>query len=163
MKQPALKLVFATVLLSAVVLAGCKKAEPPPPPVVVAPAPAPMAPPPPVAATASVTAVDVGNAIGADGKVTASATGVFAPTDTITASVTTATSDPAASVAGTLDAKWTYQDGQVVNTENKSFNFTGPGTTNFSITKPDGWPAGKYKVEIALNGVNVQSKDFEVK
>ena len=27
---------------------------------------------------------------------------------------------------------------------------SGPQVTDFSISKPDGWPAGKYKVEVSL-------------
>ncbi|KFN43970.1 hypothetical protein [Arenimonas oryziterrae] len=153
---------FVSVLAGTMMLSACKKAEAPPPP---PPPPAPMEPappPPPVAPTVSVVSVDLGSSVGADGKIAASGT-TFAPKDTITASVATTTSDPAATVAGTLNAKWTYQDGQVVSEEPKSFSFAGPGVTNFQISKPDGWPAGKYKVEISLDGTVVQSKDFEVK
>src|SRR3546814_5702457 len=87
----------------------------------------------------------------------------FAPSDTIYASVSTNTSDPAASVPGTLKATWTFEDGQVVNEESKSVNLTGAGNTEFHIAKPDGFPAGSYKVEISLDGNVVQSKDFSVK
>ena len=40
---------------------------------------------------------------------------------------------------------------------------TGPATTEFHIVKPGGWPAGKYKVEIGVDGSPAGSKDFEVK
>lgn len=153
---------LALALVAAVAVVGCKKNEPPPPPPVVeAPATMPTAPMP-VAATASVTAVEVGNAVGADGKVTTAMT-TFGTKDTITTSITTSTSDPAAAVAGTLNAKLSYQDGQVVSDEPKSFNFAGPGTTNFTFSKPDGWPVGKYKIDVSLNGALAQSKDIEVK
>ncbi len=152
----------AIALAAAVIVVGCKKEEPPPPPpAVVTPEPLP-APPPPVAATASVTAVTLGSVVGADGKVTTPSS-TFAKTDTITASIDTNTSDPAAAVAGTLGAKLSYQDGQVVSDEPKSFNFTGPGTTNFTFSKPDGWPLGKYKLDVTLNGAQAQSAEFEVK
>src|SRR3546814_6948407 len=82
--------------------------------------------------------------LGADMKVGAPST-TFAPSDTIYASVATSTSDPAASVPGTLSAKWTFEDGQVVNEESKSVNLTGAGNTEFHIAKPDGSPAGKSK------------------
>ena len=29
---------------------------------------------------------------------------------------------------------------------------TGSAATEFHISKPDGWPAGKYKLEVLLNG-----------
>src|SRR3546814_20897333 len=86
----------------------------------------------------------------------------FAPSDTIYASVATSTSDPAASVPGTLSAKWTFEAGQVVNEESKSVNLTGAGNTEFPIAKPDGSPAGNYKSEISLDGNVLQSKDFTI-
>ena len=36
-------------------------------------------------------------------------------------------------------------------------------TTEFHAEKPSGWPAGKYKAEVMLNGAVVQSRDYEVK
>src|SRR5690606_33156205 len=127
-----------------------------------APTTMPEPAPAPAAASASVTSVDLGNAVGADMKVAASST-TFAPTDTIYASVATATSDPAAAVPGKLTAKWSFEDGQVVNEESKDLNLSGDDATEFHIEKADGFPAGKYKVEISLDGNVVQSKDFEVK
>ncbi|MCR6686057.1 hypothetical protein [Pseudoxanthomonas sp.] len=153
-----------TAALSAtLVLAACKKPEPvpaPAPPVTTEPAP--MTEPAPVAATASVTTVDLGNAVGADNRVATAAT-TFSPKDTIYAAVATRTSDPAASVPGKLTAKWTYQDGQTVSEDSRDLNLTGDGTTTFQINKPDGLPAGKYKVEVSLDGNVVQTKEFEVK
>ena len=149
-------------VLGTVALAGCKKKEAP----AVTPPPAaePALPPAPaVAATASVTAVDLGNAVGADMKVAAPMT-TFGTKDTIHASIATATSDAMATVPGKLGVKWSHVDsGQVVHEESKDVNFTGNGVTDFQISKPDGWPTGKYKVEVSLDGAVVQSRDFEVK
>lgn len=152
---------LVTVIGGAAIV-GCKKKEEAAP---VAPAPA-AAEPAPVAApapTASVTTVDLGNAVGPDMKLTATST-TFAPKDTIHVSIGTATSDPAATVAAKVGAKWTYgADNMLVNEESKDINLTGAGSTNFQVAKPDGWPAGKYKVEISLNGSVVQTREFEVK
>ena len=82
---------------------------------------------------------------------------------TIFAAVATSTSDPMATVASKLGAKWSYQDGQTVNEETVDANLTGTGVTNFKISKPDGLPKGKYKLEVMLNGAVVQSREFEVK
>ena len=166
MTHKTLNIAIAAALLGTLALAGCKKdqdeAAMTTPPATTEPAPAPMPEPAPApASSASVTSVDLGNAIGADMKV-ATASTTFAPTDTIYASVATSTSDPAASVPGTLKATWTFEDGQVVNEETKSVNLTGAGNTEFHIAKPDGFPAGSYKVEISLDGNVVQSKDFTV-
>lgn len=162
MKTQHIHRLLATALIGSVALVGCKKHEeavtPPPPAITPAPAPAPA----PVAATASVTTVDLGSSAGADGKIAEPKT-TFAAKDTIIAAVSTQTSDPAASVAGKLHAKWTFQDGQVVNEESRDFNFTGPGVTSFQISKPDGWPVGKYKLEVSLDNTVAKSVDFEVK
>ena len=41
--------------------------------------------------------------------------------------------------------------------------FAGDGVTDFQISKPSGWPTGKYKVEISLDGSVVQTREFDVK
>lgn len=153
----------AVALLASLALVGCKKKEETvvlPPPAATEPAPMPPAPAPmpTTGAPVSVTMVDLGNAIGPDNKVSAMMS-TFGTKDTIYTSVMT---DGTASNAP-LTAKWTYQDGQVVGTETKTLNTTGPAVTEFHATKPSGWPTGKYKVEVSLNGMPVQSKDFEVK
>jgi hypothetical protein len=128
---------------------GCKKAETPPP-----------APPPaqnPAAAAVQVTEVQVGNALGPDKRVRTPMT-TFSPKDVIMASVVTQGSAPSIE----LSARWTYQDGQVVNETRRSVAPTGTVATEFSIQKPDGWPVGAYKVEISLDGRPVQSKAFQV-
>ena len=153
-----ISLAIAAALIATVALAGCKKKDDmatTTPPATTEPAPAPVEPAPAPAATSSVLSVDLGNAVGADNKVTMAST-TFATKDTIHASVAT---DGA---GGKLNAKWTYQDGQTVDSQDKDVA-AGPQVTDFSISKPDGWPAGKYKVEISLDGNVVQSRDFEVK
>lgn len=162
MNRTRMSQALLVAVVGSVALIGCKKKEEAAP-VASAPAatePAPMATP---AATASVVAVSLGNAVGADGKV-AAPTSTFATTDTIHASVDTQTSDAMANVTGTLAAKWSHVDSnQTINEETKDFSFSGPGTTTFQISKPDGWPTGNYKVEISLDGNVVNTTDFEVK
>lgn len=168
MTRKTLNIAIAAALFGSLALVGCKKnqddAAMTPPPATTEPAPAPTTPEPAPApaATASVTAVSLGNAVGADMKVATPST-TFAPKDTIYASVATSTSDPAASIPAKLAARWTFEDGQVVNEESKDVNLSGPGDTEFHISQPNGLPAGKYKVEISLDGNVVQSQDFEVK
>jgi hypothetical protein len=166
MTRKTLNIAIAAALFGSLALVGCKKnqdeAAMTPPPATTEPAPAPTTPEPAPAATASVTAVSLGNAVGADMKVATPST-TFAPKDTIYASVTTSTSDPAASIPAKLAARWSFEDGQVVNEESKDVNLSGPGDTEFHISQPNGLPAGKYKVEISMDGSVVQSRDFEVK
>ena len=163
MKTNRLHMALLAAMIGSAALVGCKKKEEPAPLPPVATEPAPTTPAPaPMAATASVTAVDLGNAVGADMRVTAPMSS-FAPKDTIYASVTTRTSDAMATVPGKLAARWTFQDGQVVHEESRDLSLTGDGTTAFQVSKPDGFPVGRYKVEISLDGSVVQSKEFEVK
>ena len=139
-----LSLAFVVALL-----AGCRSDEPKP-----AAAPGAAAP---AAAPFSVTSIDLGTAVGADKKVSAPAT-TFKPNDTIYASVVT---DGSASNVK-IDARWTYEGDQLVNESSQTLNFSGPAATEFHIAKPDGWPAGKYKVEIAANGKPAGAKEFTV-
>ncbi|QNN45229.1 hypothetical protein H9L17_08195 [Thermomonas brevis] len=162
MKINRLHMAVLAALLGSAALVGCKKKEEPAPPPVAA-EPAPAETPAPMAATASVGSVDLGNAVGADMRVTAPMT-TFAPKDTIYAAVATATSDPMASVPGKLGVKWTHVDSnQTVNEETKDITFAGDGVTDFQISKPSGWPTGKYKVEVSLDGNVVQTREFEVR
>jgi hypothetical protein len=146
------------VLLTAALTttAACSKKEEPPP----TPAPAPVATPaaqqPAAAAPFALMAVTLGKQIGADKQVVEEVT-VFAPTDTIYASVNTSGAAP--SVA--LKARWTYEDGQLVNESQEVIAPTGPAITEFHIAKPSGWPTGKYQVEISgPNGT--LTKTFQV-
>jgi len=134
--------------------AACSKkpAEAPAP----LPAPAP-APAPAPTATVQVTDVQLGTAVGADRRVSAP-TNAFRPTDTIYASVVSTGSAPSA----TLTARFTYQDGQLVNESSQTIAPTGSDATEFHISKPDGWPAGNYRVEILLDGRSVATRDFRV-
>jgi hypothetical protein len=153
-------------LLGTIAIIGCKKKEEaapvattPPPATTPAPAPAPAP-----AATAMVTSVDLGNAVDASGKKVTTPATTFSPKDTIYASIGTNTSDPAASVPGKVSVKWTHVDSnQTVNEESRDLNLTGADNTEFHIAKPDGWPKGKYKVEVSLDGNVVQTREFEVK
>jgi len=106
----------------------------------------------------TVTAIELGNQISADKRVTQQLT-AFASHDTLYVSVLTNGASPSA----TLTAKWTYKDGQLVNESTQTIAPTGPAATEFHISKPDGWPVGTYKVEVSLNGRSTATKEFEVK
>ena len=155
------KLTASLILVALVIgVAGCKK-ETPPPAAPPAPAPAPQVQaPPPAPAVVTVTNISLGKALGPDKKVTA-ATDTFAKADTIYAVVETAGSGNA-----TLKAKWTYHKGDktaTVNEGSQTISATGPAASEFHISKPDGWPAGDYRVEISLDDKSVGTKTFTVK
>jgi len=113
--------------------------------------------PAPATSTVAVADIDVGRAV-SDKRVT-DKTDNFKATDTVYASVHTTGSAPAANVM----ARWTFEDGQVVETSTQSIAPTGDAYTEFHISKPGGLPKGKYKVEVFLDSKSVGTKDFEVK
>lgn len=163
-------LAIAAVLAAGVALAGCKRDQHPadtamPPPAASEPASTPeIAPAAHEAPAASirVTEVKLGTSVGDDRKVSDAKTS-FAPSDdTIFAAVSTNAPDGAGPVAGNLTARWTYQDGQVVDEHSEQANFMGDDVTNFRISSPQAWPEGNYKVEILLDGKVVETRDFTI-
>jgi hypothetical protein len=151
--------IWIAIAAAAVTIAACGKKEEAPKP---APAPAPTTAPAPAPAPAgvAVSSVTVGKAIGGDKKVSA-ATDTFAKGDTIYASVDTTGTGNA-----TLKAKWTYtKDGKTapVKDDSQTIAATGPATSEFHISKPDGWPTGDYVVEIFLDDKPAGTKKFAVK
>jgi hypothetical protein len=109
-------------------------------------------------ASVRVTDVTLGRAIGGDKAVT-DRTETFKPNDTIYASVATDGSAPSA----TLRAKWTFEDGQLVDESTRTIAPNNKELTEFHISKPSGWPAGKYKVEVFLNDQSAGMKNFDVR
>ena len=145
-----------TLALVALGLAACKKDAPPAP----APAPAPKTAPAPALAPVGVSATTLGGAVGADKKVT-QPKDAFAKGDTIYASIDTSGSGNA-----TLKARWTYTSGGksvAVKEDSQTIQATGPSTTEFHVSKPDGWPVGDYQVEVLLDDKVVQTKKYSVK
>ena len=155
--QPLLlRCAIAVALCATLAMTGCKKkdaaavtatptAEP-----AATPAPAPA----PAAATLTVTSVELGNAIGADNRI-ANPVATFARTDAIHASV--ATDGP----GGSIGSKW-MMGNTLVHAEDKTVA-AGPQVTEFSITKPDGWPVGHYTLQVLVAGNAVQTRAFDVR
>lgn len=150
-------------IAAAFALAACGKKEEAPKPVVTpapAPAPAPVTPPPVAPAAVAVSSIVLGNAMDPTSKVvtTTNKTAAFAKTDTIYAAVNTT----GAASSAVIVARWTFGDGQLVDESSQTIAPTGPATTTFHIAKPDGWPVGKYKIDVTLDGKPAGSQDFEV-
>jgi hypothetical protein len=137
--------VIVAVLAGAAV--ACKKAPPPPPPAA-----------PPAVVPLSVSSVTLGKAVGGDKSIAQPVT-TFRPKDTIYASVATVGSASSATIA----AVWTFQSGKVVMADTQAIAPTGPAYTEFHFSKASGWPVGKYKVSISLDGTLAGAQDFEVK
>jgi len=165
MKKTSISTAVLAALLATVALAGCKKKEDtadnnaqPATPVATAPA-EPAAPQPMTAAApVNVSAVSVGKTAAADKSVAPAA--LFAPKDIIIVSIRT---DGTANNAN-VGAKLTYQDGQVAGEQSQALNTTGAETTNISFTNANGWPAGKYRAEVTVDGKAAGTpQEFEVK
>ncbi len=144
-----------------VAFVGCKKDEPPPPPKVVEVAKPPPPPPPPKPPEpVAVASVTLGSAVGTDNAVT-TATEKFKPKDTVFASVSTTGQGKAVRLKAAFFflGKKEIAVGEAIE-ELKDFD--GPANTQFKVAKPSGFPKGKYRVDIDMNGARVSSKDYSV-
>jgi hypothetical protein len=111
----------------------------------------------PTASTVAVADIDVGRSV-SNARI-ADKTNEFKPADTVYTSVHTTGSAPSATVV----ARWTFEDGQVVQESSQSIAPNGDAYTEFHISKPTGLPKGKYKVEVFVDSKSAGTKDFEVK
>ncbi len=111
----------------------------------------------PAAAAVSVADIELGRAV-SNARVT-DRTEEFRATDTVYTSVHTTGASPSATVM----ARWTFEDGQVVQESSQAIAPTGDAYTEFHISKPGGLPKGKYKVEVFLDSKSAGTKDFEIK
>jgi len=151
---------YNLIMLVALVLTlnACGKKEVAPVPQSM---PAPTAPvAPPVMAGVTVGSITLGNAISASKKVTQAADS-FGKKDTIYAAF-----DTTGSGTAKLKAKWTYRKGgqeSLVKEDSQTIAPTGPATSEFHASKPDGWPTGDYQVEIFVDDKSAGTKAFTVK
>ncbi|NOT35245.1 MAG: hypothetical protein HOP12_13965 [Candidatus Eisenbacteria bacterium] len=147
MKSRMWSLLAATLLVAA--LTGCaKKPQPAEETTTEAPPPAPF----------SVTSVSLGKAIRPDMSVD-SAVVEFGARDTIYASV----ASDGSSSGVTLTAKWTFEDGSVVNESSQTIAPTGPAVTVFHVAMPKPWPKGKYHVDVWADSTSAGGVDYAVK
>ncbi|HZF99308.1 MAG TPA: hypothetical protein VEY92_13935 [Pseudoxanthomonas sp.] len=94
----------------------------------------------------TVRSISVGNAASADRSVIARP-GV-SRIDPIIVSVRT---DGSASNVN-IGARLTYQDGQVAGEESQVLNTSGSEITNIEFRDANGWPEGRYTVDVTVNG-----------
>ena len=133
-------------------LGGCKKKE-----TTTAPPPSTETTPQAPTAGVRVTEVQLGTALGPDKRVQTPSDSFASKDTTIFASVATEGTSPAE-----ITARWSFQDGQVVNETKRSITPSAKDVTEFSIQKPSGWPAGEYTLAILVDGKPVESKKFRV-
>ncbi|MEJ7810113.1 MAG: hypothetical protein WKG32_06800 [Gemmatimonadaceae bacterium] len=116
-----------------------------------------MAPAAPATSMLSVGDIDIGRSL--KGNEIGDKTDDFKPNETVHAVVHTDGSASNASVT----ARWTFQDGQVVDEKTETVSPMGAATHHFMVAKPSGWPKGKYTLHVLVNGAEQKTKDFEVK
>ncbi len=145
MKLNRISYALIIALAGTVAFAGCKKKEEatPAPPVVTEPAPAPIEAAP---APAPATSFAVASGAAADPIVVTISTDASVPVD------------------ATLAAKLTYQDGQTAGEQSATIKAEDAGTTKIEFKKATPWPAGKYKVDVTVNGAAAgMTQEIEVK
>ncbi|MEP6907713.1 MAG: hypothetical protein ABI858_06995, partial [Pseudoxanthomonas sp.] len=72
--------------------------------------------------------------------------------------------DAATAANAAIDAKLTYQDGQVAGQQTANVKAEDAGTTNVEFSNSNAWPAGKYKVDVTVNGMAAgMTQEIEVK
>lgn len=105
-----------------------------------------------------VVAVELGTTLDEDGRV-AGPRDVFAPGDTIHAAVVGVGTSPGL----TLSARWLAADGSEVAKAGQSLAPEAPTVATFTVSQPDPWPTGAYRVEVAINDRVVETRAFEVR
>ncbi len=112
----------------------------------------------PEAVPVKVTDVTLGRSLTPE-KTIGDKTDSFSPSDTIYVTVKTVGSASSAE----LQARWSFEDGQIIDDSRQTVTPTTNGVmSEFHVSKPDGWPAGKYKVEILVGGKLAESREFKV-
>jgi hypothetical protein len=109
------------------------------------------------AADVRVTEVAMGTSVGLDKKISEPAE-VFDPEDTIHVSVVT----EGTSSDTLLAARW-LRGGQVLEETTQAIAPAGSATSEFHVSKPGGFDAGQYEVEILVEGKPVHRRAFSVK
>lgn len=107
-----------------------------------------------------VATVTLGSAIDAGYAVTTPASRFADDTPVIYASIATT----GRTANALLEARWRYLEGQgvLVNELSQAVATDGPAVTTFEVRNPNRWPAGRYSVQISLDGKPVAQQAFEV-
>lgn len=120
------------LLTLAILLAGCRPSDP-----------------------LVVTNVQVGRSLNSDDSV-GNLTTRFRPDDTIYVSALTQ-----APGTSTITARWFYRS-VLVNETSKEASYNNEGATEFHLLNTSGFPAGAYRVDILVDGQQVESRQFTV-
>ncbi len=117
--------------------------------------------PPPVADTTPVdtSILDVQLSDNGDGKrLTGITTDRFKSTDGVFLSIRT----KGTANKYTLSSKWLDPSGKTLTEYSQIISTAGQTDTVFSLSKPDGWPKGRYRVALSINGKPLRTVPFTV-
>ena len=99
--------------------------------------------------------IQVGRSLNQDRSI-ASITTLFKPNETVYVSVQTK-----AAGKGVIGVKWKYGS-QVIDEPTKPVDYNGPASTEFHMQNSGGFPPGDYSVDVFIDGVQVDSRNFKV-
>lgn len=111
-----------------------------------------------VVAPVQITRVSLAHGDGSGVSADSLETPVFQPRDQIVTRVETR----GGAGYATLVATWREASGRVISESSRSVSPDGADTTEFHVTRPDGWPTGEYEIEIWLNGERAATRSFVV-
>jgi hypothetical protein len=63
----------------------------------------------------------------------------------------------------TFKVRWTNQDGDVLSEYMQTISHTGKPMGMLNVCRPEGWPAGQYKLEVLLNDTPAATMDLDVR
>jgi hypothetical protein len=92
-------------------------------------------------------------------KLTGLMTSQFKPTDGVFMSIRT----QGTAAKYTLSSKWLTPTGDTLTEYSQTLTTAGVNDTIFSLSKPDGWAKGDYKVELSINGKLLKTVPFTVR
>lgn len=153
-----------TALLTMLLLAACGGEAEPPATATAATEPAADAAevtaaelPPLPTGDFRVVAVELGTAFDEEGRVPAPKD-LFKATDTLHLAVVGVGSSPGL----VLSARWLAADGSEVAQARQDLAPQAPTVASFRLSQPEPWPAGDYRVEIAVNDRPVETRNFRI-
>lgn len=104
-----------------------------------------------------VVAVELGTAVDEEGRVP-TPKDLFAATDTLHLAVVGVGTSPGL----VLSARWLAADGSEVAQARQDLAPQAPTVASFRLAQPGPWPAGDYRVEIAVNDRVVETRNFRI-
>lgn len=160
MNMNRMHVAVAAALIGSVALVGCNRnqettpAAAPAPAATTTPAPAPA---PATAPAIRVVSVDMGTAVDSNNRVTQATTN-FSPNDTIYTAV-----GVDGNASGNVVKVEISHEGTKVLEETRTLNTSGPSHVEMHFTNASGWPTGRYRADVSVDGAVAQSRDFEVR